>query len=243
MNSKKLLNLLNDINTPDQILIKLSEENFAISDLTKDGDSVLHVLARSKHSKTPDFFDYIQPLIEAGAPLNVNNKQGNSFLYDYLEQKPLSIYEKKILDLLLKNKNFDPNQYIKADQTLFEFIYNSSDFGIKSSLKNLIKHEHFNPNQKTSIPNNGKTVLAQILSTTTSPDMELIKELTSHKEFDVHALDKDGNNYLQLAVIYCEESIAEIAVLLKNIDILHKNNEGKAVIELILENKAYRYRL
>ncbi|MGQ3887401.1 ankyrin repeat domain-containing protein [Legionella sp. CNM-1927-20] len=274
MLSEKLLDLFNNTNQPSEILIKLREENFAATDLTEDGDSVLHVLAKSNHAKNSDFSDYVQVLIQAGAPANAIDKQGNSFLIYYLKHE--SFYTNKTFDLLFENKEFDVNQQFNADLTLFELISNSNCYQVEDSLKKLIKHKDFNPNQKTSkynsillhmisensysyreylydvakniktnpnIKNNyGQTALAQILSNDDYKDMKLISELINHEQFDVNTLDKDGNNYLQLAIIYCQYSVEDIAALLikKGIDVLHKNSEGKTVIDLIKENKANR---
>ncbi|STX27896.1 Ankyrin repeat protein [Legionella beliardensis] len=275
MRSEELLDLLNQVEQPSEILIRLHEKNFAVTDLTEDGDTVLHVLAKSNHAK--DYFafsNYIEVLLQAGADVNVLDKQGNSFLSYYLEHE--SFFLDKTLNLLFAHKDFNPQQILKADQTFFEFIYQSLSYWAEDAFKSLIEHQKFNPNQKTSRHNsillhmiwenlysrkkylydvinniktnpnikntNGQTALAYILSNPKYRDMELISQLINHEQFEVNTLDNDGNNYLQLAIIHYEFSCETIATLLisKGIDILHKNNDDKSIIDLLYENEAGR---
>lgn len=51
MDTLSLLALINEVKQPDEILTKLKEKQFAITDVTDEGDSILHVLAKSDHAK------------------------------------------------------------------------------------------------------------------------------------------------------------------------------------------------
>ncbi|MCL9683954.1 ankyrin repeat domain-containing protein [Legionella maioricensis] len=275
MKNSHLLEVLNNVSRPDEILTKLSQVNFAVTDVTDEGDSVLHVLANSNHAKNGDFSMYLKILMEAGANANAVNKQGNNFLCDYL--KHAASYEvDKTFDLLLENKDFNINQTSATGQTFFEGIYHSSGYNLRDTFTAFIRHKEFDPNQKTSKHNsillhmfsetsyqfrehiyevvehpktnpnlknnNGQTALAQSLSETRYQDMQLIRSLINHEQCEIDTLDKDENNYLQLAIISCKYQAEDIAALLikKGIDVTHKNKEGKSVFDLIAENKANR---
>ncbi|WP_115704713.1 ankyrin repeat domain-containing protein [Legionella sainthelensi] len=275
MNSSSLLKLLNEVDSSYNVLEKLKEAHFAVTDRTDEGDSVLHILAKSKHAQTRYFFDYLQNLVNAGADAVAIDNQNNVFLSYYLEQGE-RYNDNETFRLLLKNKDFDINQIITSDKTFFEFIYDSRDWNVRDSMEMFIKHKKFNPNLKTSKHNsillhmisenvfahkehllkvanhpqtnpniknnNGQTTLDLILSDTSYKNMELVTALINHEQCDINHLDKDGNNYLQLAIISCEFQAGEIAQLLINkaIDVDHKNNQGKSVFDLIVENRAGR---
>lgn len=55
MNSSSLLKLLNEVDSSYNVLEKLKEAHFAVTDRTDEGDSVLHILAKSKHAQTRYF--------------------------------------------------------------------------------------------------------------------------------------------------------------------------------------------
>lgn len=275
MKSEKLLDILNDVTRADQILTRLSEENFAVTDTLENGDSILHVLAKSKHVKRGDFSSYLKPLMAAGVNVNAVDKHGNGFLGYYLEHAaPYDI--DNTFDLVLANKDFDINQTSATGHTFFESLYHSRGYNLRDAFNTLLEHKNFTPNQKTSKHNsillhvlseyvyqfrvhihdviknvklnpnikndNEQTALAQILSDSRYKDMELVTALINHEQCDINALDKDGNNYLQLAIIYCQHQVTDIAPLLinKGIDMTHKNHEGKSVFDLIAENKVHR---
>lgn len=277
MKSSKLLDVLNDVKQPLELLTRLAEEHFAITDLTEEGDSVLHVLAKSNQSRNFGFSAYIKVLLAAGANANALDKRGLSFLSDYSKHaESYDLYN--TLNLLLVHKDFDVNQTLETDQTFFELISNLRGYNSSDLFKKLIRHKEFNPNHKTSkhnsillhmisedlycyrstndiydvsenvktnpnIKNNiGQTALTQILSDTQYKDMKLITALINHEQCEINTLDRDGNNYLQSAIIFCKYQAEEIAALLinKGIDVAHKNNEGKSLFDLINENKANR---
>jgi len=95
-----LLASLNDVNNPRELLSKLNDINFDASELTEEGDSVLHVLAQSKHAKNQDFYDYVKELIEANANDEAINDQGKNFLDCYLLHTPF--FDGRILGHYLK---------------------------------------------------------------------------------------------------------------------------------------------
>ena len=274
MKSTQLLDIINNVKQPYQILTELSKVNFSATDITEDGDTVLHVLAKSNHASKGEFSNYLEELLTAGADANVVDKQGNTFLSYYLPSA-VSYDVDKTFDLLLE-KGFDINQTFATDQTFFELIYNADRYNISHPFTTLIRRKEFNPNQKTSKHNsivlhmisenvfsfreylydvvenvktnpniknnNEQTALAQHLSNSQYKDMRLITALINHEQCDINALDKDGNNYLQLAVISCRYQAEDIVALLinKGINVAHKNHEGKTVFDLIAENQAKR---
>ncbi|MCW8400033.1 ankyrin repeat domain-containing protein [Legionella sp. PATHC038] len=279
MDTLSLLALINEVKQPDEILTKLKEKQFAITDVTDDGDSILHVLAKSDHAKKIDFSDYLNVLITAGANVNAVDRQGNGFLGYFIERTRTGMadyYKHKTFKLLLRNDEFDVNQRLTNGFSLFEFFFCSKGYQSCDHLKTLIAHDKFNPNQKTSEHNAvllhmvfkdlfqyreqlvdvinhkktdpnvkndiGKTALALILEGTQSSNMEYVNALVNNELFDINALDNDGNNYLQLAIISQKFKAEQIALLLINrgIDVTHKNKEGKSVFDLLFENKAGR---
>ncbi len=149
MNSASLLELLNGVKKSYYVLDVLQEAKFAVTDITDESDSVLHLLAKSRHAQTRDFFDYLQELVNAGADVNIADRQGSSFLSYYLENN-LRHKENDTFQLLLKNENFDINQMLISGQTFFEFIYHSDVYGCRDSMEMFIRHKKFNPNHKTS---------------------------------------------------------------------------------------------
>lgn len=160
MISAKLLEILNEIQRPYDILTKLREANFAVTDLTEDGDSVLHVLAKSNHAKASDFSEYLEVLMSAGANANAFDKQGISFLSYYLEHAN-SYYFYRTFSLLLESNNFDVNQKSEKGYTFFEYIYDANSYDIKRLYPTLLKHKKFDINQKTSKHN---SILLHMLS-------------------------------------------------------------------------------
>lgn len=275
MKSASLLDLLNDVKSPYDVLQKLNEVKFAVTDRTDEGDSVLHLLAKSKHAQTRYFFNYLQELVIAGADVNAVDKQNTNFLSYYLKHDE-RYQQYETFALLLETADFGINQILPEGPTFFESIYHSHDWGSRDSMQMYIKHQKFNPNLKTSKHNsillhmvseneythrdqmynvannpqtnpniknnNGKTALGQILSDTAFKNMTLVTALINHGQCDIDVLDDDENNYLQLAIISCRFQADDIARLLieKDIDVAHKNNQGKSVFDLILENKAGR---
>ena len=277
MISEKLLEILNEVKKPDELLIRLGEAHFAVTELTEEGDSVLHVLAKSDLAKKSGFSDYLKVLMTAGADANAVDKQGNGFLHGYLKHAGLYVYDVyRTFNLLLDRDDFDINQTPEPGQSVFELLYNLNEYHFKELFRKLIEHKKFNPNQRTSKHNSvllhmlsepvyqhrehvygmavhvkanpniknkmGQTALAQLLSDTQYKNMSLISALIDHEQCDINVLDKEGNNYLQLAIMYCKYQSEEIASLLikKDIDVAHKNNEGKTVFDLVIENKANR---
>lgn len=192
MRSEKLLNILNNVKHKDEILTKLSEENFAVTDITEDGDSVLHVFAKSNHAKNGNFSYYIQSIMAAGADVNAVDKQGNSFLSYYLEQAtPYDV--DKTFDLLLKNKDFDINQTSGTGQTFFECIYHSRGYNLRNTFKMLIEHKKFNPNQKTSKHN---SILLHMLSEDVYQFREHIDEVIKNVKTNPNIKNNNGQTAL-----------------------------------------------
>lgn len=271
MNSAQLLERINEVNQPSDILTRLNEAHFAVNEITDDGDSVLHVLAKSNHAKNYNFSDFISILMDAGADVNTVDKQGKGFLSYYLENGESWIIHKTFY-LLLEHKDFNTNIILLDDLTFFEYLYNASDYSLRKSLETLLVHVTFDPNQNTSKHNsillhmlseksfnheewiyaliehvnmnpniknnNGQTALAQYLADHQYKDMRLISALVDHKDCEINTLDQDGNNYLHLAIMYCEYQSEEIAELLlnKGINVSHRTNEGKSIFELISDN-------
>lgn len=148
MKSELLLAIINGVEKPSKILDKLSKANFEVTGVTDEGDSILHLLAKSNHAKTWHFSEYLKTLMTAGADVNAVDKEGHTFLSYYLEHGELSSVNKTV-SLLLEDESFDMNQELKDGQTFFEFICDSSN-NSSHLLAALIKHKKFNPNQKTS---------------------------------------------------------------------------------------------
>ncbi|STX51319.1 Ankyrin repeat protein [Legionella busanensis] len=191
MLSSKLLDLLNNINQPNEILSKLREENFTVTELTDEGDSVLHVLAKSKHVKNINFQDYVQTLVKAGAPLNTVDNEGMSFLSCYLKHN--DFYTSQVLDFLFEDEHFDINQPLGGDLTLFELILNSSFFQHQESLQKLIKHKDFNPNQKTSKYN---SILLHMLSENSYSYREYVPHIVKNAKTNPNIKNSKGQTAL-----------------------------------------------
>lgn len=149
MKSDRLLELLNETRNSYSVLDTLKEVQFAVTDVTDEGDSVLHLLAKSTHVQTRNFSDYLTQLVRAGADVSAIDGKGNSFLSYYLECTA-RYNENEIFDLLLKKESFDIHQRFTNGQTFFESIYHSQAFGSSDSMGMFIRHKKFNPNHKTS---------------------------------------------------------------------------------------------
>lgn len=275
MKSEKLLEILNKVQNPFEILTVLSQENFSVNERTEEGDSIFHLLLRSKHVKQYDFYQFLEQLISAGGNPNVVDQQGRSFLTCYLEIG--STFSDDTLKHLLESECLDIQQKVGSDgYSLFELVCNSSSYSVRDLYKVLLRHPKFDLNQKTSKHNSvllhliyelklskaaeleaivtnprtdinvqnpeGKTALACILTNGSYKDVELINQFIQHPAFNINILDNEGNNYLQQVVLHCSVQADDIAKLLvrSGIDVTHKNNEGKSVFDLIIENKARR---
>lgn len=149
MNSSSLLKLVNEVDSSYELLEKLKEANFAVTDRSDEGDSVLHILVNSKHIQTRYFFDYLQKLVNAGADAIAIDNQHHVFLNYYLKQE-VRYDENETFKLFLKYEDFDINEIITSDKTFFEFIYDSHDWNARDSMEMFIRHKKFNPNLKTS---------------------------------------------------------------------------------------------
>lgn len=275
MKSGVLLAIVNEETNSKALLKRLEEIHFAVTDTTEEGDSILHLMVQSYHVNGVFFDEYLKDLLTAGADSYATNRQGKTFLDEYL-LKEQNIYGHKVFKVLLKTEGIDLNRLTASGKTFFELIYHSNHQGNSSAFSALTKHPQFNPNQKTSkhnsivlhmlaepvytlrdklkaviesdktdanIQNSQKqTALAAILSDTQYKDMNIVSALINHPKCDINFIDQEGNNYLQLAVLTSQFQCEEIAEELfkKGIDALHRNKQGKSVIDLVLENKANR---
>ncbi|WP_419418418.1 ankyrin repeat domain-containing protein [Legionella sp. D16C41] len=239
MTSEKLLALLNDSYQPSEILSKLNEENFQVTDLTAEGDSILHVLAKSKHTKSSSFFDYAELLIQAGAPVNALDKQGNSFLTYYLKRVLLSYYIEKIFDLLLNNPNFDFQQPFQADQTFFELMYNLNDYTIVNSFKKLIEHKNFNPNQATSKHN---SILLHMLSEPAYAYKDCLFQVIKNPKTNPNIKNNNGQTALAQILSSTEYKDMELIKELINTDQFDVNTldkDGNNYLQLVIIHCQY----
>lgn len=149
MNSAHLLNLFNETKTSYKLLINLAQVNFSVTEMTDEGDFVLHILAKSNHGTTDSFTRFLDALIKAGADVHAVDKHGKSFL-EYLLDQTTPDFVLNVLEHLIKHQDIDVNRISIYGQTLFEFISTQNVFGVQSCLTRLLKHSQFDPNQTTS---------------------------------------------------------------------------------------------
>jgi ankyrin repeat protein len=244
MNFDQLLTIINRSTNPKQILSELTAVQFAITDSTIEGSSVLHVLAQSKHVEKYDFATYLEQLIAAGAMLNAIDKHNKHFLAYYMEHA--DHFADKTLTLLLEQSSFDVNYATENGYTFFEFIYNSKGFDKLFLLRTLFARPDFNPNQKTSkhpsillhliaeqasvdcilaaLANNqceteitnkdGKTALGLVLSKSGYKELSVIRALINTATSEINTVDSEGNNYLHLIIQSSNFQCEEIISLL-----------------------------
>ncbi|PWY54022.1 hypothetical protein DGG96_19155 [Legionella qingyii] len=243
MDTISLLALINEVKQPDEILTKLKENQFAISDVTDDGDSILHVLAKSEHAKKINFSEYLNALMTAGANVNVFDRQGNGFLGYYIEQirtDNLANYLKyDTFDLLLRNDDFDVNQTLANGQTLFECIFNSTDYRSSDSLKALIAHDKFDPNQKTSEHN---TILLHMMFKDMFKYRDQLVSVINHKRTDPNVKNDNGKTALALALEGKQSSNMEYVNALVNhelFDINAVDNDGNNYLQLAIISQKF----
>ncbi|WP_131781685.1 ankyrin repeat domain-containing protein [Legionella gresilensis] len=232
MLSSKLLDLINNINQPNEILIKLREENFIATELTDEGDSVLHILAKSKHAGDMNFLDYVQTLVKAEAPLNIIDKEGNSFLNYYLQHN--SFYTSKVLDFLFDNEEFDINQQLQGDLTLFELISNSNFYQQQESIKRLIEHKDFNPNQKTSQHN---SILLHMLSENSYSYREYIPVIAKNAKTNPNIKNNNGQTALAQFLSndkYKDQELINILINHEQFNVHILDNEGNNYLQLAI---------
>ncbi|MDR3501586.1 MAG: ankyrin repeat domain-containing protein [Legionella sp.] len=244
MNFTQLLTIINQATNPKQILAGLSAAQFAITDTTIEGSSVLHALAQSSHVREYDFATYLEQLIAAGAMLNVIDKQNKHFIVYFMEH--VGHFASKTLTLLLEQSSFDVNYATENGYTFFEFIYNTKGFDKLFFLRALFARPDFNPNQKTSkhpsillhliaeqasddyilaaLANNqfntkiknkeGKTALGLVLSKSGYKDLSVIRALINAARSEINTVDSEGNNYLHLTILSSNFQCEEITSLL-----------------------------
>ncbi|CEG57250.1 ankyrin repeat domain-containing protein [Legionella fallonii] len=233
MNSASLLELLNGVKRAYNVVEKLSEANFVITDTTDEGDSVLHVLAKSKHAQTSDFSDYLQELVDAGANVNAVDKQGNGFLHYYLENSA-RYKENKTFKILLNNEDFDIDQILTNGQTFFESIYHSNDLYSRDSMGMFIKHKKFNPNQKTSKHN---SVLLHMVVENAYKHKEHMHDVARNPQANPNTKNDNGQTVLGLVLSDAKYKDMELITALINhqqCDINVLDHDGNNYLQLMI---------
>lgn len=234
MYSSSLLKLLNEVDSSYDVLEKLKEANFAVTDSTDEGDSVLHILAKSKHAQTRYFFDYLQKLVNAGADISAIDNQNKGFLSYYLEHG-VRYDEHETFNLLLKKEGFDINQIITSDKTFFEFVYDSHDWNSRSSMEMFIKHKKFNPNLKTSKHN---SILLHLISENVFAHKEHMQAVANHPQTNPNIKNNNGQTVLDLILSDTTyKNMALVTALINHeqcdIDLLDKDGNNYLQLAII----------
>ena len=125
MHSAELLDIINS-KTPYELLAVLRNASFTLTDTTEEGDSVLHLLTKSRHTQNPNFSYYLSVLIDAKADPYALDTQGRMFLsylhnieshttsdiiLNLLQDRPSLIHEKLLDGRSLVNWLFQGTQY------------------------------------------------------------------------------------------------------------------------------------
>ncbi|WP_454782316.1 ankyrin repeat domain-containing protein [Legionella sp. WA2022007384] len=243
MDTTSLLALINEAKQPHEILTKLHEAKFAITDVTDDGDSILHVLAKSKHAKNSDFSDYLKVLMTAGANANAVDKQGNGFLGYFLEQvrkEGRTYYEHRTFDLLLSNKDFDIHQRSISGQTFFEYLYSSTNSQSVDSLETLIAHDKFDPNQSTSEHN---SILLHMLVQNVYRYREQVERVIKHPKTNPNIKNVNGKTALALMLESIQTKKSDSVTELVNHELFDVNTvdkDGNNYLQLAIISQKYQ---
>lgn len=271
MKSNILLEAIDKIDNSQDLLPLLEQIHFKLNDDTEEGESILHILAQSKHADRSNFSDYLEVLLSAGVNVNALDKQGKGFL-SHLKN---SYWAHEVYLHLLDIDSFDVNQSID-EESFFEVL--SDCYHAEDCLKKLMHHKNFNPNQKTSKQasillhliaenlyssrdfmmalikhpltnlncqnNKGQSVLELLLSNYTGSETRaVILALIQQENLDINTIDQNGHNYLELALLGADDAFIELAKALiqRNINIDHLDNQHNSIFDLIVENKGLRF--
>ncbi|MBL7479172.1 ankyrin repeat domain-containing protein [Legionella bononiensis] len=232
MKSVKLLEILNEVKQPDELLIRLDEANFAVTEFTEEGDSILHVLARANLAKNSGFSEYLTVLMAAGADPNAVDKQGNGFLNDFLKNARLCDVH-RIFDLLLDSNEFNINQTPENGQSLFEFLYNLTEYHQRELFRKLIEHKKFDPNQKTSKHN---SVLLHMISEPVYQHRQQMYGMAAHAKTNPNIKNKNGQTALALLlsdIQYKNMSLISPLIDHEQCDINALDQEGNNYLQLV----------
>lgn len=308
MHSAELLDILNSLKAPYELLPVLKKTSFTITDTTDEGDSVLHLLAKSSHIQSSNFSSYLKILMDAQADAYALDQHGRMFLsylhtiesypisdiiLNLLQQRPSLIHEELLDGTTLINwlvRGADYTSFTTITRLLelsdintldengsnylqLAIIYNASNLEkIASLLSNkgiALTHRNYegksvfdliienkanrsvlskelligsmlklSPSSISERLKEGSTVIAWLFSTA---NYSVVTRIVLGLD-DINVLDENGSNYLQLAMMSFTYKADEIAseLILKGIDVTHKNNQGRSVFDLIVENKANR---
>ncbi len=195
MTSRKLLDILNDTKYPELPLKKLEEAGFAFNDKTIEGESLLHVYRDSIHLNEYYFEWYLTDLIKAGADINAVNAQEISVFEHYLDSTSSYLY--KALGTLLSDNQLKLNLTDAKGVTLVEKVLSRKFHFQDTTVTQLLKHPHFDPEQTTS--KHGK-LIHYLVKEDLMYVYEFMHELLKRGETDPNIVDEKGQSALAAAI-------------------------------------------
>lgn len=231
MKSADLLEILNSVHYTSEIAAKLSEAGFAVNDFTEEGESVFHILARTRHAKEINFYSYLNALIALGGNPNALDKQGRSFLGYYMEAA--SYYLDSNLKQFFRNNCVDVQQKIGSDGlSLFEYLCSSHSYSIKDLYQDLLRHPGFDVNQKTSTHN---SVLLHLICEMNLSDGHQIGSIITNPKADINVQDTNGKTalgYILSTDTYKNTTFISNFFSHPQFDINISDNEGNNYLQL-----------
>jgi ankyrin repeat protein len=194
MTTKQLLELINAAYGGKDLLEKLAVAGFAVNDKTEEGDSLLHVIAKSKH--TYNFsYSFIKDLLQAGVDTNAVNAEGVSVLTCFCNRLVDAPY---FLAGILEDKNLDVNLTTADGVTVFEMLVTSETCNLNDLMKRLIGHSQFNPMQ---IMKSNQTVAFYMLEKNGILYLaEWMQALLARNDFDPNITNAHGLTLMSVAI-------------------------------------------
>ncbi|MCW8452456.1 ankyrin repeat domain-containing protein [Legionella quinlivanii] len=228
MKSEKLLEILNKVQNPFEILTVLSQENFSVNERTEEGDSIFHLLLLSRHVKEYNFYQFLEQLISAGGNPNIVDQKGRSFLTCYLEIG--STFSDDTLKHLLESECLDIQQKVGSDgYSLFELVCNSSSYSVRDLYKVLLRHPKFDPNQRTSKHN---SVLLHLICELKLSNVQQLEAIVTNTKTDINVQNPEGKT--ALACILSDDSY-------KNVDLINQFIKHPTFNINMLDNEGNNY--